>query len=357
MRLIVHAGFAKCGSSSIQHGLQNRESALKDRTIFLFGKSLIINDGPSPSAFPFWTVVETLQDQSSGNDIAGQVLREIERVSAKAPDGTVILSAESLGRAGAVRMLNRIDEAIDTTVVFYIRPQFEWIPSAWKQWSLKQGQSIASFVDACIGNDNPRFLAAIEAWSRGLPKARLIVRILPQVAEEIGGPAKDFFSILGVNDLDGLDDLHHNPSLDYSILHVLNKNPWLFKDGRANRVFQSLSNIIAKEYLRPNIRMLSSEQEARIADHFHDQNMRILKTYAALRDEEVGRVYNRYFRPNSSGPAYADASEIEILQRAFGILIESMIRDYRQQEGRRQLLRPPYWKVPWRAAKRIIGRA
>jgi hypothetical protein len=86
-----------------------------------------------------------------------------------------------------------LDSEFEVSVIFYLRPQFQWIPSAWKQWDLKSGMSLSDFVSQCINTGRPWFKLGIDAWRRVLPSATLHVRFLIPELLTGGDPARDFF--------------------------------------------------------------------------------------------------------------------------------------------------------------------
>jgi hypothetical protein len=350
MRLVIHAGFGKCGSSAIQVALQNRCRELRQQSIFLFGKDLSIYKGEWPSGKPFWKVAETLRDARNDQTLAPRIVSNMQRSAATAPNATFILSSEGLGNPGKANLLRTVDDAIDTTVVFYLRPQFEWIPSAWKQWSLRKGTPLARHIDRCLATHKPAFRAALDDWSRLLPRAKLQVRILAQAVKENGSPARDFFKILGAGYSPGTaDDARVNPSFDFAVLHLLSRNPWLFENRRETEVFNALTSMLPQQYLSTNISMLTLKQKERIADHFRDENMHILRTYCGMPESGAQQAYDAYFRPKAAGRAYGDVDDIEIVYRCLGLMLDTVI----QRDGRRSLFGPPYWKAPQRAAKRL----
>ena len=61
-----------------------------------------------------------------------------------------ILSAENLANPQMAPLFAGLDNEFEVDVIFYLRPQFQWIPSAWKQWELKRGMSLNDFVAHCI---------------------------------------------------------------------------------------------------------------------------------------------------------------------------------------------------------------
>ena len=70
------------------------------------------------------------------------------------------------------------DSKCDVSVIFYLRPQLQWIPSAWKQWGLKTGASRSDFVAQCLDSRTPAFKRDIETWKSTLPAANIHVPFL-----------------------------------------------------------------------------------------------------------------------------------------------------------------------------------
>jgi hypothetical protein len=351
MRLVVHAGFPKCGSSSIQRELHKHQAALARRSVFLFGEDLVIRRRVREWE-PFWKAAEVLSDRSQHPTIASHVAAELRRLAARVPTATAVISAEVLSKPGSERAFCTIDEQFDTNVVFYFRPQSDWIPSAWQQWPLKNGIALKDFLDESLAAGRPEFLARIHAWSTALPKAALTVRLLPQAVAENGSPAGDFFRVLGLDDFADPMCSRVNPSPDYAILHLLSKNPWLFDGEQDRRPFDFLTRSLPEAYLTPNIRMLSAADEIRVAEHFRDENLSILRRYMGLSEVEATRTYEMYLRPSAAERSYQDMEEADIIYRSLGIILAMMMKRDREQ---RSIFRRPYWKVPWRALKRITG--
>lgn len=348
MRLVIHAGFAKCGSSSIQTALQDAQSELRGQSIYVFGKDLRINTRSSASSAPIWSVAETFIDAPEGKVMTARMARELERLAKTAPQGTAVLSAELLAKPGSAGRFSQIDEQVDTTVVFYIRPQFEWIGSAWKQWSLREGISLKDYVDRCLSSNRPPFQKTIEDWATTLPKAKIIVRMLAETAAN-GGPAKDFFDILGAPRVNpSARSEHVNPNLDFAILHLLSKNPDVFRGRSDNAVFKSLLSVLPPKYAKTNIELLSAADKQRIAEHFAEENLHILRRYCGLDGRSAEDVYNSSFRPSGSGRSYEEVEELELAYRGMGILLETLL-----DLDRKRIFRRPYRNVPQRLAKRL----
>ena len=124
---------------------------------------------------------------------------EIAAISKRKEDHLAILSAENLANPGMAELFSGFDSQFEISVIFYVRPQFQWIPSAWKQWGLKTGVALGDFVSQCIEDRTPSFRAGIESWKSALPAATLHVRFLIPELLTGGNPAQDFFNLLGLS--------------------------------------------------------------------------------------------------------------------------------------------------------------
>jgi hypothetical protein len=216
-----------------------------------------------------------------------------------------------------------LDSQYDVSVIFYLRPQLQWIPSAWKQWGLKMGSSLSDFVAQCIDTHIPAFRRDIESWKSALPSANIHVRFFIPELLAGGNPAQDFFCLLGLSEKGyKLESEARNPSLDVSVLHALSKNPHLFADVHDNRLTLALTRALSKKFRSTNIQMLSAEQEARIEECFRDENWWLLNTYCS--DADVDGIYRMHFMPRKADARYSDMTESELIYRCLGIILESI---------------------------------
>jgi hypothetical protein len=320
-RLLIHAGFAKCGSASIRTALfQNFRNLQKDN-VFVFDKDLrIARTAADLIGTPIWSVE---QARKQSENLTRKLSEEIAPLLKRKGDHLAILSAENLGNPGMADLFAGLDSQCDVSVVFYLRPQLQWIPSAWKQWGLKTGASLSDFVAQCIDTRTPAFRRDIESWKSTLPAANIHVRFLIPDLLAGGNPAQDLFNLLGLSEKQyALESEARNPSLDVSVLHALSKNPHLFSDVHDNRLMLALTRALPKEFRSTNIEMLSAEQETRIEECFRDENQWLLKTYCSNAD--MDRIYRTYFMPRKADTRYSDMTESELIYRCLGIILESI---------------------------------
>jgi hypothetical protein len=318
-RIIIHAGFAKCGSSSIQAALFHNFGDLQKDGVSLFGKELRIAHAPADLGVPLWFLEGA---REKGEPLTRKLSDEIASVRPNG-NGVGILSAENLARPDMAPLFVGLDRQLDVSVIFYVRPQLEWIPSAWKQWGLKKGLTLSDFVSHCIQIRRPPFKLGIETWRSVLPTAKVHVRFLIPELLIGGNPAQDFFHLTGLplNKYDIAKE-PRNPTLDFSILHVLSKNPHLFSDIHDNKLMKGLMRALQEKFQSTNIQMLSSDEEARIEESFRDENLWLLNTYGSGID--VDRIYRTYFMPQEAEARYSSMTDLDLIYRCLGIILESL---------------------------------
>lgn len=317
-RLIIHAGFPKSGSSSIQSGLGWHLNELNKAGYFMFGKDMNLGrDGEHPG-LPLWFL-----EDADKNWLEGQTL--ISHLNAAAgsvgKNGNLILTSENLNQPGMPRLFAGIDDVLDTHVIFYMRPQTDWLPSAWKQWASKTGLPIGTFIENCLKRGHPANASDINGWANALPNAKITVRPFFRDVMKDGNPAIDFFNLIGFSDYDPTRlQGKANPSIDYSLMHVLMLNSKANFEGiHDNKLSDVVTSILPEKYRRTNISMLSTETAERIEEHFRSENLAILSTFCNLPED----FYRTHYNVEPCSESYMDKTDEEIFQRAFGILAKT----------------------------------
>jgi len=320
-RIIIHAGFAKCGSASIRTALFQNFSKLQKHNVFVFDKDLkIARMAADLVGTPIWFLE---QARKKSKTLAQRLADEIAPLLKRKEDHLAILSAENLANPGMAQLFAGLDTEFEVSILFYLRPQLQWIPSAWKQWGLKTGVPLGDFASQCIETRTPGFRRDIENWQSTLPAAKIHVRFFIPELLFGGNPAHDFFHLLGLSEKAyHFEGEARNPSLDVSVLHVLSKNPHLFSDVHDNKLTLALTRALSKKFRSTNIQMLSQEQEASIEESFRDENRWLLNRYCTAPD--LDRIYKEHFTPRTANARYSDMTDVELIFRCLGIVLESI---------------------------------
>ncbi|TIT29436.1 MAG: hypothetical protein E5W86_02520 [Mesorhizobium sp.] len=305
MKLVIHAGFGKTGSSAIQEALHVYSAALEQDGIRKIGGDLTF-DQPG---IPQWLVEEACERDEVLTERLG---REIKRVA----PSVAVLSAENLESPKKPRLLSGIDCEIDTIVVIYMRPQFQWIPSAWKQWYMKDATSLRAFVERCLTTGMPNCLESLNAWRAALPRARVIVRPLGPTLVG-GGVVPDFFGLIG-SSISPLD-LRANEGIDYSLLHLMAKRARdLFSGYHDVELERWLLTVLPDEYKRANVPMLDLLTARSIAKRFREENVQILSDFSDI--PEPAQFLDRHWCPEVNQISYLEMTDAELTSRGLAIL-------------------------------------
>jgi hypothetical protein len=183
--------------------------------------------------------------------------------------------------------------------------------------------SLSDFISHCIQIRRPPFKLSIETWRSVLPAAKVHVRFLIPELLTGGNPAQDFFHLAGLspNNYDIAKE-PRNPSLDFSVLHVLSKNPHLFSGVHDNKLMKGLMRALPTKFQATNIQMLSPADEVRIEESFREENRWLLNTYC--RDFDADHIYHTYFMPREGEARYSSMTDVDLIYRCLGIILESI---------------------------------
>lgn len=319
--LILHAGFPKCGSTSVFNAAKANLTDLIDQGIYVFNRNLELPENPSKLQPPLWQIEKAKMDPQAAKNFTNEIRK---RVKAAKPEDTLLLSSENLANIDVPkRLFSGLDNECDITLVFYVRPQVDWIPSSWKQWDLKEGITLDASLDRHLERNEPSYLNVISEWQESISNAKIIVRPFIHPLMEGGQPSSDFFSIFGwkVANTESFSAIS-NPSLDYSILHFLMKHHDLFFENRHDSsITNILTKMLPKKYLRTNIRMLSNESSNKIFEHFYAENIKVFENFTDT--DNPKSLLRRYFLKCSDEENYMHAPEDVMEKRVRNILGET----------------------------------
>lgn len=283
-KLFVHGGFPKAASSTIQGAIGLNRRALFDNNVVFLGRNLVPSHENIHPGMPLWEFERAVQG-TLGYSLKDRIRGIMHGFS---EDQSVIVSAENLSLKNKPVLFAGLDEEFPITLIFYIRHQAATIPSAWRQWGLKNGAPLQNFIDQFLKSDHYRIGPRLDLWASTLPKARIVVR--PLVAELLtdGDPVADFFNIIGF-DTDNLTAKvpPANASIDYGLLQFLYDHSDKLFDGRHDtRLDRALARALPDKYKRTNIQMLSDETIRQVVDVFRADNEYVLITYCGLENSD-----------------------------------------------------------------------
>lgn len=292
MKLILHPGHSKCGSTTIQKaiinnrtGLENQGIVIPDPQMRIRGESGFNPKGETPRVF-FRRAMES-NDVSELSERLGQIGRRL-----KGKNAVVLISAENLvnqlrkpaGRNIHLELVRHFDAV---KVIYYIRRQDDFLLSAWQQWGYKQGMSLEQFVNKSLAAGSPNYRLAVDFFAELYGREALLVTPVEASWLFESKLITDFFQKMGV-DYSGFDLTQDvsNKSLNPALCELLSHSPHLFRDIHDETLKITLERVLgASPVLHQRLpEYLSAERRKKILDKFRDDNLYLSSNYLGGRE-------------------------------------------------------------------------
>lgn len=287
MKLVLHPGHSKCGSTTIQKAIiKNRDLlesngyVIPDPQMRTKGDRDFNPNGETPRPF-FRNVMEK-------KDL--QILKEkLEKIGEKfyGSDVKVLISAENLvnqlGSSFGVKLHQVLYSFFDEhKIIYYIRRQDKFIMSAWQQWGYKRGMLLDAFLQHALKMRNPNYRVISDAFSRLYGKENVFVTPLESRALYKKNLLDDFFKKLDVelgveHGVDSID----NKSLNPYVCEALSYYSDIFRDIHDESVKEKLVKLSDGHpglFFRCDD-YFSYELREKVLKAFENDNAYIEKTY------------------------------------------------------------------------------
>jgi len=222
MKLIVHIGDGKTGTTSIQQTLEKAQADLGARGVHYlgrmleFGQSEVVKDWQTLAGANM--LLHEMADEDVEHDVT-EVLRAELAVLADRDITTAIWSNEALfaRNAGIIPALDTLrKDGVDVSVIVYLRRHDQWARSAYAQWGIRhksyQGP-IKPFED-WIAERPAQFAEKLQTWN-GVFEHDLKALNFDTVSDV----AQDFLSHAGVSDV-ASHRVYETPSPNELLVHA-----------------------------------------------------------------------------------------------------------------------------------------
>ena len=336
VRLVLHPGHPKCGSSSIQHALRLNAAALAERGVFV------------PARRPNRIFVQAC----AGNEFAPveewviQLLTEVRR----AGSDTLVISSENLGVRQLVTNGRPIHEVFarhfqPVDVVYYIRRQDDWMVSMWQQWGHKAGKSLTQYTGERLRFHEPVFLAAARLFEDVYGGDRVAVVPLERQALVGTDLIIDFSHRTGVGPLEiEDDDRYRNPSMSGFLCDVLARAPHVYDQALVARVAEGRTDNSVRHLLERWVgstdllfsgdkRVMSLDERRRVMAHFEDDNRALHERY--FRDVPFDVVFGLP-EPDEEEAHQALRDELAGMKDVIAIQMDLIVKLLRDSESRQK---------------------
>lgn len=355
MRLVLHIGGEKTGTTALQDFLSRNSQAIHENEGILYPVAgpLCFNSAHFPVLTAFLPAGSLEFVPPDKNLTPDRLQQELLAISETFKPRTLILSAEHFTSrmkqpavSAFLAMLRSMKCFDDISAVFFVRAQDELAISSFST-ALKFGRR-DWFATQHIGAKNPYFnhFAAAEMWASELGDKAILVRPYARGATNV---PVEFMSLLGISDISAYDmprQMNESLSLEQArILHAVNQflpNPNANRGQEKpapNRQAQRLRNIIAQTIARPGalphrtplFKCLSPQQRAAIRSTFEPANKLLSQKYG-VNLEFSDRA------DDDSGPESAGETDTELLARALIACARAVVRSAERLDEKNKLV-------------------
>ncbi len=247
LRVILHIGGAKCGSSAIQAYLAQNAPLLAERGLGVPG--IRLDFGSTVTGEQIWF----FEDSVAAGDLPGIgiALRKLVSDANARGFSDVVISAENLCNHPALPETFAAALAdVDVQVVFYVRRQDDFLISSWQQWNLKRFDTVSAFLEQRVGKD-ARWLTMIAPWADAFGDHRVSVRPFVRQLLRDGDIVADFFDVIGVSQ-EGLRALSRNanPSFDEALARLAHRVRDVFDGPHDNTFYDVMARLLGPSALK-----------------------------------------------------------------------------------------------------------
>ena len=277
MRVIVHIGAGKCGSSSIQNFLRVNRDALLEQG-YVVPTSTLAEGGEFTGHHVGY--FEGLRQTEQASAV---FVRDLEACKAAAPTGahTILLSAENLSNPN--RWSAVFANVCPDGVVAYIRRQDDFLESAWQQWIAETGQDLREWLKQAVGKAGD-WRASLKPWIGIAGREAITVRRFMLSELHDGDAVRDYANVIGLD----CTSLQFPPPVNVALNAGFGR---LLQTRGDNSLFEKVrARTGTKHVKQPNERLLSGAERIAILEHYSESNAWVRNEFfpeLAARDEPL----------------------------------------------------------------------
>lgn len=339
IKLILHPGHGKCGSSSIQSFLRSNINNLQKLDIHMPNQDFRFSFEQQKLSTKLNTPLWYFKNLLDHNDIDSfeRRLKEVLKQATESNCKGIIISAENLSNVRGITKGRRIHEILashfdEKIVIFYVRRQDDYLVSSWQQWAHKKGESLQEYIDNSLNRHTPDFLKIAEFFEEVYGEDSLTVVPLHRKALKEGNLIADFCyrSQLKLPE-DNNTEIQANQSLNTYLCDILRRIPNIYEDHNDQSVKRLLANYVdtKKILLASDKKILSQDQRNRILKEFeHDNHILNTKYFDYLPYDEFISQKTYSEMESSNNENY----EMEQLKNIIAIQMEILIKLLKEKE-------------------------
>lgn len=324
MKLILHIGGAKCGSSAIQRYNATHRERLASELGCLIPDATLRMEGPfGGEQISFFEQMR--RDKENGAEIVSSRILQLKRYMQVHDLHTLIVSAENLiNLGGCEKLFAAVASEFEIEIVLYVRRQDQYFVSAWQQWHLKTYPTAQAYKQARLGID-ANWTNMLKPWEQQFKAAKFTVRLFQRDRLVDRDVVADFYDAVGFGRLlAGTKSLEANKSFSEHLGDMACRVQDVFETPHDNAFYEVMAEAIGakafKETSGSHVYTLQERQE--ILGAYEDCNAQLRATYFADLADDIP-----LFDPPSEKEVVTRtedekrAAEIDLLTRAvFGMM-------------------------------------
>ena len=315
MKLILHVGHGKCGSSTIQAFLKHNLNSFYEQGIGVVNQHMKISE---PNDLEWWQPATYFHKMIFGNQDTSYLKSDLEKLKHEAEQkkiNTIILTNERLCNpkclTGELNVLEIIGEVFSQVeVVYYIRRQDEYLLSAWQQWGIKLGQSFEVYVEHAITVLKPNFKQCIDGFSKVFGADSLRLGFINKEVLLNGDLITDFINKIGldINKFTSIKDTNLGIQSGYS--DILRRTPTLFESQ-----FDNALKTVLEKNIRYSADILYSKAKP---TNFYKLSKKIMDVF----ESDNKYIYENYFQQFSFDLLF-DSNKYEVKSEYDGLRLDN----------------------------------
>lgn len=282
MKLYLHIGFGKTGTSSIQDFLFQNIKNIE----YLYPRVGLMGSGHHALA--------PLGKECFSDDERNRFSELIEEI-AESDKNSVVISSEffCFSKPQYIRDISLYFDRFDVKIIFYVRNQIELIESAYLQWvkvGWDYGGSIEKFYS--VHGNGFDFMQRIRPWVEHFGKEKIVTRLYDRriVGDDV---CADFLKMIG-SDLNNYVPLvaKSNESLLPELSPVIEFLDSASKDSQLRaEVMKMFLNLSSRLRQHSRKKLIDSGMVKKIRDRYTESNKQLSELFI---DENERKIFNSF---------------------------------------------------------------
>lgn len=305
MKLYLHIGTPKTGTTSIQRFLKTKRAELLANDIFLpetltFGRSnnhrklpfMVTSIERRPGDYEQY-VRQGLVDEEVMKAAKIEYREIFEReIKGNQSFGNCIISSEhTSARLNDIEELKRLNELLygcfdEIEIIVYLRRQVDFAVSSYST-SIKTGQKMKQLRSLDAYDNKINYFDKLSKWKQAFPNAKFHVRLFDRKELVEGDVVKDFSGIIGFSPEEEYQEISANESLDILGLELLRRVnervSWKVGD-EVNPLRTTIDQFFVKHLSGGPRKKATAEETKKFEDFFAESNEKVRQEFFPDRD-------------------------------------------------------------------------